>query len=143
MYNLRDIGLSLSGDIELSANGDLKLGDAYESIKSAVNYLARTDKGEYKPDIRIGGDTGRAIGENMDQESLRQIERSIRENLNDFLLNSQDFQVHAIPVEDDVVGVFIAIGGQYLDDDGNILDTDPEVISFAFPFNGDPTPTAE
>lgn len=146
MNIVRDLTTSMSGDLQLSANGDIYLGDSFETVKSAVNFIIKTDRGGYKPDSTVGGDLGRAIGENLTSDTLRTMERSLKENINKHILNPSDFQVHAIPVDNETVGVFVAVGGEYLDDDGNILDIDPEVISYAFPYyhgNSDPTPAAE
>lgn len=144
MYILRDIESSVSGDVVIGANGDLSLADSFETVKLAVNFITRTDKGDYQPDARVGGDLGANIGENLSKEVTTAMENGLTQNLSKFILNPSDFQVHAIPIEHDTVAVFVAVGGQYLDNDGNILDVNPTVLSYTFPgYEPDPTPIAE
>jgi len=139
-YNLQDIYMGISGDFEISANGDIRLSNSFESVKQTTNFIARTDKGDYVPDSRIGGDLGSHIGTNLTEDTLVSMEKSLIQNLSRFILNRPDFKVHCVPIAQNEVGVLIAIGGQYLDSDGNILDTSPEVISFSFPYyDGEPS----
>ena len=141
VYNLQDVYMGISGDFEVNARGDLRLANSFESVKQTINFIARTDKGDYVPDVRIGADLGRHIGEVMSEEIFVNMEKALIANISRFLLNRSDFQAHVIPITMDTVGVFIAVGGQYLDADGNVLDAQSEVISFTFPyFDGEPTP---
>ncbi len=144
MYSLSDVYSTLSGDISFDAKGDVRLGNSFESIRSAVNFIAKTDRGDYSPDTRIGGDAGVYIGDTLSKEVTMAMEGSIKENISKFILNPEDFQVHVMPVTHEDVGVFIGIGGDYIDQDGNSLEVDPEVISYTFPYyEGDPTPKPE
>ena len=139
-YDQVDIYAGISGDFVVSSNGDIQLAESYDSIRQTVNFIVRTDKGDYIPDNRIGGDLGTYVGGNITEDSLASMEKSLISNLEDFALNRGDFQVHCMPISTNDVGVFVVIGGQYLDKDGNILVTEPEVISFTFPYaEGDPT----
>lgn len=144
MYIVRDIETTTNGDIVIAPGGDVSLANSFETVKATVNFIARTDKGGYQPDRRIGGDLGVNIGSSMSKESTSSMENGLRANLSKFILNPSDFQVHAIPIEINTVGVFVAIGGQYLDEDGNILNVESTVLSYTFPyFDGDPSPLAE
>jgi hypothetical protein len=144
MYSLQDIYSTLSGDISFDAKGDLRLGTSFESTKAVVNFIAKTDRGGYSPDPRVGGDIGIHIGDKLTKEVTLSMEGSIKENLARFVLNTNDFQVHVIPVTNEDVGVFIGVGGDYIDSDGNSLDVDPEVISYTFPYyEGSPSPDPE
>ena len=139
-YNLQDVYFGISGDFEIAAHGDLRLANSFESVKQTTNFIARTDKGGFAPDPRIGADLGTFVGGQMSDDNLIGMERSLISNLSRFILSRSDFQAHAVPIEMDKVGIFIAIGGQYLTADGNLLDITPEVISFDFPYyDGDPT----
>jgi hypothetical protein len=144
MYNTRDIGVSFSGDVNIGANGDIELANSFESIKGAINFIVRTDKGDYAPDVRIGGDLGTFVGDRLSKATTMAMEASLKDNLSRFVLNPSDYQVHAIPVTHENVGVFIALAGQYIDENGNLLDVDPEIITYDFPFyEGSPTPQPE
>jgi hypothetical protein len=142
MYAIRDIYANLSGEIEIDSKGDIKLGDSFESIRGAVNFIARTDKGDYVPDLRIGGDPGAYIGEPLTKDVTLSLENSIRGNIQRFVMNSKDFSVHVMPVTYEDVGVFIGVAGEYIGSDGNLLDITPEVITFSVP-HIDISPTPE
>lgn len=144
VYVSRDIGGSLSGDINIDANGDLELADAFESIKSAVHFIVRTDKGDYVPDVRIGANLGAFIGAKLTKENTLAMEGSLRDNLRKFVLDEKDFEAHVIPITQEDVGAFVAVAGQYIDDDGNEISVTPDVISYTFPYYGNqPTPPPE
>jgi hypothetical protein len=139
-YNLQDVFMGTGGDLAISANGDIRLSNSFESVKQTVNFIAQTDKGGYVPDDRIGGDLGTYIGGSLTEDVLTSMERSLVQNLSTFILNRPDFKVHCIPISMDEIGVFIAIGGEYLEADGNILETSTEVVSFTFSyFDGNPS----
>ncbi len=144
MYTARDIGGSLSGDININANGDLELADAFESVKTAVHFITKTDKGAYAPDFRVGADLGAFIGAKLTKENTLAMEGSLRDNIRKFILDDRDFEAHVIPITQEDVGAFVAVAGQYIDDDGNEITVTPEVISYTFPYFGEqPTPAPE
>ena len=135
VYSSQDISTSFSGDIELSVNGDLKLADSYESHKNAINFLLRTNKGEFKPDKRIGCDLGTFVGQNNYTTVFSEIEDRCSENIQKFIMSRTDFAVHSMPLSHDEAGVFVVVGGTYVDKDGNLLENNgPEVITYVFPF---------
>ncbi len=139
-YNLQDIYVDSSGDFEISANGDLRISNSFETVKQTCTFIVKTDKGGYVPDISLGGDLGSFLGRNLSKDILVSMEKSLTQNLGKVILNRSDFEVHCVPISMDEVGVFVAIDGEYLDQDGNTLETTPEVISFTFPYGqGDPT----
>ena len=134
VYTARDIAVSFEGDIQLDPNGDIKLANSYESHKAAVNYLLRTDKGDFKPDKRVGCDLGSFIGENNLDETYLAMEDSSIENISKFVLDRTDFSVHVVPIAINEAGVYIVVGGSYMGDDGALLDTEPEILTYIFPF---------
>jgi len=133
-YSQTDIYMGTSGDFVVDSKGDLTLAESFESVKQSVNFIARTDKGDFVPDERLGGDLGTFVGDTLDEDILVNMERSLISNLERFILNRGDFQVHCMPISTTDVGVFIVVAGQYLDKDGNILDTQQEVVSFTYPY---------
>lgn len=140
VYISQGIGSSFEGDINISAHGDVELADSYETVKSAVNFLIRTDKGQYRPDKRIGCDLGTFIGENMYQDIYPIIEETAKENITTFLMTSTDIRVDAVPVDFNVLGVFVTTRGEYLDQDGNLIESEVETMSYVYPFlSGEPT----
>jgi hypothetical protein len=134
IYTSRDISLTLGGDIEIGANGDIKLATSHESIKNQVTWFLKTDKGQYQPDEKLGCNVGSFIGDSMSNDLLISIEDTVRAALFKYVVVPQDINVDALPLSYDHIGVFVTLVGQYLDDDGNLLDVNPEVISYDFPF---------
>lgn len=141
IYSERGVATNFSGDIQLGANGDLKLADSYETQKAAINWFMRTNKGDYVPDQRLGCDAGRFIGDKMSRRAADQLESSALGNLTKFLVSRSDIDVNAIPIDSDTLGIFVTVGGKYLDSDGNLLDPGTEIITYTFPYlEGEPTP---
>ncbi len=134
IYSTRDISLTLSGDIEIGANGDIKLATSHETVKNQINWFLKTDKGQYQPDVRLGCNVGIFIGDSMSDDLLVSMEDTVRAALHKYVVLPQDIRVDALPISYDEVGVFVTLVGQYLDDDGNLLDTTPEVITYTFPY---------
>lgn len=140
IYIGRGIGSSFDGDINLSANGDVELADSYDTIKSSVNFLIRTDKGQYRPDKRVGCDLGTFIGDNMQQDIYPVIEDTVKENITTFIMTPSDVRVDAVPVDYNVLGLFVTTRGQYVDQDGNLIESEVETLSYVYPFlSGEPT----
>jgi len=141
IYSERDVELTFSGDLQLSANGDIKLGDSFETQKSAINWFLRTNKGENQPDVRLGCDVGLSIGKNMTNGNLNLLEDSVLQNLVRFVIARTDVRVDAVPLDCEEVGLFVNVGGKYLDDDGNVIEGAQEVLKYLFPYlEGEFTP---
>ncbi|RMG74302.1 MAG: hypothetical protein D6710_01935 [Nitrospirae bacterium] len=134
IYNERDIASTFDGDLIISSNGDIKLYDSYQSKKAVINFILRTDNGDYKPDARVGANLGEFIGRNLTRENLRQMEDTITANIARFAMSRGDFRADVIPLTANDLGVFVTVGGQYIDEDGNILENSPEVVSYVFPY---------
>tara|TARA_R100000951_G_C2516663_1_gene142086 strand:+ start:125 stop:562 length:438 start_codon:yes stop_codon:yes gene_type:complete len=141
IYSERGLALTFSGDLQVGANGDVKIDDAFESEKSAVNWFLRTNKGDYVPDQRLGCNVGTYIGDKMSRSVLSQLEDSVLSNLVKFVAARTDIRVDAVPIDCDSVGIFVSVGGKYLDTDGNLLEPGVEVLTYVFPYlEGQPTP---
>lgn len=135
-YFFNDIFANTSGDIEIGANGDIKLADAYDSIKNAINFLLKTDKGQYRPDKRVGCDLGTFIGQMTYNETFDLMENSVNANITKFVLDQSDLQVHIMPIDQNNAGVFLLVGGSYFDEIGNPLTgVQAEVITYVYPYS--------
>ena len=145
IYASRDVGRTFEGDLIIDSKGDIELATSFNSHKSAINFLIRTDKGSYAPDNRIGCDLGSFIGELNTRENTFAIENSCLENLTEFLVQSSDIEVHAIPMSIEDVGIFIGIVGSYIDSDGNIISSgSPEILTYTYSYlGGNPTPAIQ
>jgi hypothetical protein len=134
-YFVNDIFANTSGDIEILSNGDIKLADSYETIKNAVNFLVKTDKGQYIPDKRVGCDLGRFMGQNTYEEVFDSMEVAVYSNITKFVLDPTDIQVHAMPIDQNNAGVFLLVGGAYFDEIGNPLTGNvTEVLTYVYPY---------
>ena len=141
LYAENDVYLTFSGDLEITPNGDIKVGDAYETRRSAINFLIRTDRGEYKPDTRLGCDLGNNIGDVITDDLLLSMEHSALSNLTRFAMEREDITVNVIPLSHQELGIFVGVKGSYIANDGNLLEHSPEVLTYLFPYTEDgPTP---
>ena len=141
IYSERGIALDFSGDLQIGANGDIKIDDSYTTQKSAINWFLRTNRGDYVADQRLGCDVGRYIGEEMNRSILSQLEDSVLSNLVKFVSARGDVRVDAVPIDCESVGIFVSVGGKYLGTDGNLLEPGTEVLTYVFPYlEGQPTP---
>jgi len=141
IYIAQDIYTNFSGDIQVDAKGDIKIGNSYESHKAAINFLIRTDKGEYAPDKRVGCDLGAFIGKQNDEATQIAMEHTVLDNVTRFVMHRSDINVHVIPMSPNDAGVFAVVGGDFLSTSGNLLDPDPrpEVLTYVFPYaEGEP-----
>ena len=139
-YIFQDIYMTPEGDLDISAAGDIKLADSFETVKQIVTFIVKTDKGELATNNNIGADLGAFYGTQLSKNILTSMEKSIFFNLQNYVLSPSDFEVHCIPVEHDTVGVFVVVGGTYLDIDGKELEAGSEVLQFVFPY-GEGSPT--
>jgi hypothetical protein len=134
LYAFRGIYTTQEGDLAIGANGDLKLAKSDETISGIVNFIVRTDRGEYSPDKRVGADLGSFIGKMITNPVLLDMEKYIVQNLSKFVLDTRDLQCHAIPISNDTVGIIVAYGGEYIGQDGNVMDTTTTVLNYSFPY---------
>ena len=141
LYSARDIYSTMSGDIALESNGDIKLANSHESISGAINFLLRTDKGGYVPDRRIGADLGTFIGESLTSSLIYDMQGSAIANLTEYVIDRRDIEVRAFPLSNDEAGIVVVFAGTYVDEDGNVVDVTPHTINYLYPYiEGEPTP---
>jgi hypothetical protein len=141
IYTERGLALTFSGDLQIGSNGDLKLDNSFDTHKSAANWFVRTNKGDYTPDKRLGCDLGRYIGKEMSRDNLLSLENGALANLVKFTVNRGDVTVDAAPIDCDTIAVFVSLQGQYLDEDGKLLQPGTEVLTYVYPYiEGQPTP---
>ena len=141
VYSERDIAINFDGDLEIGAGGDIVLSNSFDTQKAAVNWLLRTNKGEYQPDVRLGCDVGTFIGKTMTNSIINNMEGVVLSNLVKFIISRSDVRVDIIPIAHDELALLVSIAGKYLGDDGNLLDSGQTVLKYVFPYlEGSPTP---
>lgn len=141
VYSARDIYSTTNGDLEIGSNGDLKIATSVESISGAINFVLRTDKGGYVPDNRIGADLGTFIGQTMSSSLVYDMQNSALANLTEFVIDLTDIELRVFPLSNDEAGVIVAYAGTYIDQDGNVIDVDPQTINYLYPYiEGEPQP---
>lgn len=141
VYSARDIYSTTNGDLEVGSNGDLKIATSVESISGAINFVLRTDKGGYVPDNRIGADLGTFIGQTMSSSLVYDMQNSALANLTEFVIDLTDIELRVFPLSNDEAGVVVAYAGTYIDQDGNVIDVDPQTINYLYPYiEGEPQP---
>ena len=140
-YTARDIYSNISGDIEVGANGDLKIASSLESVNSAINFILRTDKGGYTPDNRIGADLGTFVGDQLTSSMIYDMQNSAIANLTEFVIDRPDIEIRAVPLSNEEAGIIVVFAGTYIDQDGNVLDVSPQTINYLYPYiDGEPRP---
>ncbi|MCB1712865.1 MAG: hypothetical protein KDH96_10410 [Candidatus Riesia sp.] len=133
IYTDRDIQTAFNGDIELSPRGDLKLADSIDTIKSAVNFVLRTDYKEYQPDYSVGCNLGSFVGKLNTESNRDAMAYSITRILGEKVLNPEDLEAFVVPFDIDEVLCVIKIGGYYLKDE--VLQTvEGDKLSYTFPY---------
>ena len=141
IYTARDIYQTASGDLAVSSNGDIRLGTSLESVSGSVNFILRTDRGGYRPDKRIGANFGSFIGERMTRDVITDMENSAISNITDWTLDRSDLQLRIFPLSNEEAGVVTIIAGTYIDSDGNVMDVNPTVVNYVYPYlEGEPNP---
>lgn len=141
VYSARDIYSTTNGDLEVGSNGDLKIATSVESISGAINFVLRTDKGGYVPDNRIGADLGTFVGQTMSSSLVYDMQNSALANLTEFVIDLTDIELRVFPLSNDEAGVIVAYAGTYIDQDGNVIDVDPQTINYLYPYiEGEPQP---
>lgn len=141
VYSARDIYSTTNGDLEVGSNGDLKIATSVESISGAINFVLRTDKGGYVPDNRIGADLGTFVGQTMSSSLVYDMQNSALANLTEFVIDLTDIELRVFPLSNDEAGVVVAYAGTYIDQDGNVIDVDPQTINYLYPYiEGEPQP---
>lgn len=133
IYFSRDIKTSFSGDIEIDSKGDLQLADALESTRSAINFVLRTDLGDYAPNPNLGCNLGTFIGERNLRDTHEDMEYSCKIGLTREVVQPQDLIVDVVPFSDNEAFCSIKILGYYLINDELVEVTDSRQ-SYSFPF---------
>ena len=134
VYSARDIYSTTNGDLEVGSNGDLKIATSVESISGAINFVLRTDKGGYVPDNRIGADLGTFVGQTMSSSLVYDMQNSALANLTEFVIDLTDIELRVFPLSNDEAGVVVVYAGTYIDQDGNVIDVDPQTINYLYPY---------
>lgn len=133
LYLLQDIKTNFEGDVEIDSKGDLKLANALETTRAAVNFSLRTDLGEYQPNPRIGCNLGSYIGDINSRETHQDMESSINLGLKRRVVEPQDVEVDVVPFSLTEALCSIKIKGNYLIS-GEVTEVMESRQSYTFPF---------
>lgn len=139
LYSDSDIKSSFEGDICLNGRGDLDIANAADTVHSSVNFIVRTDKLDYAPDVSIGANLGSFIGDKNESRTHDEMRDSVATNLGT-ILSPEDFDVSVVPFDLNEAIVFVYFAGTYLIDN-EFVKYRKERMSFLFPYiEGNPTP---
>lgn len=137
LYPLQDLASTFSGDLLSNGRGDLLIADALDTIKSAVNFVLRTDHGDYAPRPEVGANLGSLIGELMSEEQQKIAESMITRSTTTNLLSPGDIMATVVPVSEQELACIIQVRGNYLIS-GQIQAVDSELITYSFPYLAGP-----
>lgn len=134
IYELRDIGSDIGGDIELNSQGDLKLATSYDTMFNILNFWIRTDYGDYAANYSIGCNIGSFVGEKNSEEVLEDMESQTLDSLVRNVIYPEDLQVKVVPLNNEEVLVATQMRGSYIDPDGNLYTAPGKVLTYTFPY---------
>lgn len=140
LYVDRDIQTSFDGDLEIDSKGDLKLANSLDTYKGAVNFILRTDFGDYAPTPTVGSNLGSFIGESNTKSVHSKMENTIARAIAGPILNDSDVSIKVVPLDVDEAVCFIFLAGKFLIDE-KITWVQEDRIAYTFPYiDGTPTP---
>lgn len=133
LYSLMDLASNFSGDICVADNGDLEIANALDTTKAIVNFILRTDYGDYSPNENVGSNLGNYIGEINTSKIHSQIETNIKNSLVTELFDKGDLSVDVVPFDFNEALVVISLAGSYLIDN-EITYVEEDRMTFSFPY---------
>lgn len=134
IYHLQDIDSTLSGDLKVGSNGDIELAASPETVSNAVNFWLRTDHADYPAASNVGANLGEFIGQPISKSLLAEVEESTRSSLTENIVAPEDLELHAVPFTHEEILISIRVGGDYLDEDGGVLQTEKQTFNYIFPY---------
>jgi len=140
LYVETDIASNFSGDITLDQKGDLAMATSLDTYKAVANFILRTDRGEYAPDVSVGSDLGVYMGSINNRDTHEHMEMYIVRALSNNVFSSKDVSADVMPLNREEAVCFVSIAGSYLIS-GEVTYVEQDIMSYAFPFmEGSPTP---
>lgn len=138
IYIDSDIKSSFEGDIELSSKGDLKLANPSESFSSVLNFIMRTDPGQYRPNPSVGANLGFFVGEKNDTETHEEMEESINQALSR-VFDLKDFRADVTSFSQNEAMCVVFLKGTYLIDN-EFKEIERMTFTYGYPYiKGSPT----
>lgn len=140
LYIDQDIGTTFEGDIIINAKGDVQTADSLQTVKSAVNFVLRTDFGDVAADPSIGCNLGSFIGQPNTEATHQQMEGQINQVMQQEILSEVDAVAHVVPFDVDEALCVLLVAGSFLVS-GEIKTVTQDRIAYLFPYiDGEPTP---
>ena len=140
VYIHQDIATTFDGDLELSNNGDLKIGSSMETYKAVANFMLRTDFGDYAPDKSIGCNLGSFVGELNNSDTHQDMEYSINRVLQDQIFAKSDVTTDVVAMDVNEAVCIVNIAGHYIVDN-QVQYFDSIRLTYLYPYiEGQPTP---
>lgn len=132
-YFEEDISTNFQGDLNLTANGDLKLANPVETRSAVANFLLRTDNGDYAPDPLLGCNLGSFVGRLSNAESLEEMESSILRSLTEKVYSLHDIDAVVVPFDINEVLCIVTVAGTYeLSGEPQTINAKP--MTYTFPY---------
>lgn len=140
VYVHEDIKSTFAGDIQLDQKGDLAIADSKESHLSAANFILRTDRGDYLPNLNVGADLGTFIGRTNNVENHDEMEFKIYDSLTDQVWAPEDVKAIVVPFSTEEALCTIMLKGSFLLS-GEIRTVHQETLVYNYPYiEGSVTP---
>lgn len=132
IYIESDIRSNYSGDICLSPKGDLDLGSSVDTYFTSVNFILKTNNGEYQPNSLVGADLGYFVGEINNTESHQQMKYNIDTSL-DRIMDPKDISSYVTYFTREEALCTVFLKGTFLIDN-ELVDYERITLTYAFPY---------
>lgn len=140
IYIHQDIATTFDGDLELSDNGDVRVGTSLDTYKAIVNFMLRTDFGDYAPDTSIGCNLGSFVGELNNSDTHQDMEYNINRVLQDQIFSKSDVSTDVVAMDVNDAVCIVNIAGHYIVDNQTQY-FDAIRLMYSYPYiDGEVTP---
>lgn len=138
IYINSDLKSSFEGDLVLSDRGDLSLSNSVDSYSSVLNFLIRTDPGQYAPNPRIGCNLGFFVGKRNVEETFEEMKETIDQSISN-VFDENDYKIYVTYFSQYESLCTIFLKGTYLIDN-ELREIERKTFSYAYPYiEGNPT----
>lgn len=133
LYAGRDLAITVGGDVEVASNGDLKLASEPQTVAQHASFLIRTDRGDYRPDARLGCNLGTLIGLPNTQETKVLAKSYVREELDEHVFFPQDYFIKLAALDIYTLFLLVKAKGTFLNSDNQFSEQEV-VLTFEYPY---------
>ena len=133
VYVGQDIEATTEGDLQVDGNGDLKLATYVNTVANTINFLLKTDKGDYRPDIEVGCNLGSLIGNSDVNETEILAKSFIREQFDKGYIDVGDYEIETLRVGPENLIILVSANITTFDENLELVESSVN-LAFNFPY---------